>query len=440
LSTIEFSFGQIEAVCADLNRIASDKRVAFMGRMKQLQKQGLTHKGKRPGRGKAGSYSFGDLMRFVIAVELIQAGIMPQMAARLVNGSWDLLRTNIYVCSFAPEDTIGFAKKPTEYLWMLDVEALRSLTRRGEHESDYMERIQAVPLEEAAKALTEGLSTDPEVFGESWRTLVLNGHNLTQRVMKNIAFNFGWATRQELRDDIEAEIDAHNAELRRFSEELDNLPPMSPEKRADFERRMRDIMDADYSTNPPTPRHVLVERARDIIKFLPDDLRGLLAGPPQTSFKLDDETKALVKLLIDFGLIEIELVEGPDGYNLQAIVQTPLGMAVIEELGGEWGEALKKGRTEKPHDPLDDDADAIIAELSEEQRQAIRSRDDNWVKEPLRSEFQRLNLIEVEEGDLPDTKVFSWTELGRAVSFALRFGRHRRRSEKALANGDDQTA
>jgi hypothetical protein len=302
LSTVEFSFGQIEAVCADLNRIASDKRVAFMGRMKQLQKQGLTDKGKRPGRGKAGAYSFGDMMKFVIAMEFIQAGLMPQVAAKLVTGSWDLLRFNIYSCSFAPEDTVGFSKPPTQYLWMVDVEALRPLTARGEHPADHWDRIRTVPLEEAAKVLTEGVSADPEIFGESWRTLVLNGNNLTQRVMKNIAFHFQWASRQELRDDIEAEIHAHSDEVRKFAEELADLPPMEPEQKAEFERRMTEMFDTDYSTNPPTPRQVLVERAKDIIKFLPDDLKALLSGPPKTSFMMDEETKHLVKLLIDFGL------------------------------------------------------------------------------------------------------------------------------------------
>ena len=76
----EFSFGQIDAVCADYNRIASDKRVAFMGRLKQLQKHDIIEKDRRPGKGKAGTYNFSDLMRFVIAVELMQSGLMPKMA------------------------------------------------------------------------------------------------------------------------------------------------------------------------------------------------------------------------------------------------------------------------------------------------------------------------------------------------------------------------
>lgn len=344
VSTVQFSFGQVEAVCADLNRIASDKRVAFVGRLKQLQKQGLTDKGSRPGRGKAGSYSFADLMRFVIGVELIQAGMMPQRAARTVNGSWSLLRTSIFLCSFAVEDTIGHSEGPVRHLWMLDVEALQPLTHRGVGEWDDQERINAVPIEEAAKELERGFSSDPDNAGEAWRTLVLNGHNLTQRVMKIIAFHFGWFTRKELRDDIRAEVEAHNEELRKFGETLAQMGDLPPEQREEASRRLREVFNADYSTNPPTPRKVYVERAREMMKFLSPDLSALLSGPAPTEFTFSEETKALLKQLIDLGIIDIELMEDGEGYKVQSICLTPFGEVLVEEIGGEWGKKVIEDR------------------------------------------------------------------------------------------------
>jgi hypothetical protein len=343
-STVQFSFGQIEAVCADLNNIASDKRVAFMGRMKQLQKWGLTKTESRPGRGKAGTYGFADLMRFVIGIELIQAGMMPQRAARTVSGSWNLLRTSIYLCSFAPEDTIGHSAPPVRHLWMLDIQALQPLTHRGVGEYDDMERINAVPIEEAAKELERGVSRDPETFGEAWRTLVLNGHNLTQRVMKNIAFHFGWFTRQELRDDLQAEIDAHNEELRRFSETLKEMDELPQEKREEAARKLREMFNADYSTNPPTPRSVYVERAKDMMRFLTPDIRAFLSGPEPDRFRIDEGTKPMLKQLIDLGVIEITLAENEEGYDLQSINLTPFGEVLVEEFGGEWGEKIAQRR------------------------------------------------------------------------------------------------
>ena len=66
-------------------------------------------------------------------------------------------------------------------------------------------------------------------------------------------------------------------------------------------------------------------------------------------------------------------------------------------------------------------------------------RNEAWLKDPFKTDFEKLSLIEIGEGPLPDTQKLSWTALGRAVSFALKFGRHRRAIEK-VDNGDDQEA
>jgi hypothetical protein len=426
---LEFSFGQIEAVTADLNRIASDKRVAFMGRMKQLQKQGLTDKEKRPGRGKAGTYSFGDLMKFVIAVELIQSGIMPQMAAKLVTGSWGVLRSNIYVCSFAPADTIGFTSKPTEYLWMLEVEALRPLTSEGEGEWDHMERIWAVPIQEAADALAKGVSTHPVSVGEGWRTVVLNGYNLTQRVMKVIAFHFGYATRLEMRKDIQDEIEADDERLRGLSKIFDEGLNLSPEERKALSKRLRETFETDFSTNPPTPRHVYVERAQDLIRILPDEIKEFLEKTSPGKFQITEEIKPILTQLIDLGVIGIEGVEDDEGdepFKLQGIVVTPFGEVLLNQLGGEWAAFIAKRDRDKTPDPLDVEAEKIIAEqLSDEQRDVIRSREDEWTKEPFFSAFEKLGLAGSADGDVPNTKRYHFTKLGRAVLMALKYGKWR---------------
>lgn len=452
MSTVDFSFGQIEAICADLNRIASDKRVAFMGRIKQLQKWFTQdEKARRPGRGKAGTYRFSDVMRFVIAVELIQSGIMPQMAAKLVMGSWPLLRTNIYVCSFAPEDTIGFGSKPTEYLWLLDVEALRSLTSAGEGEWDHMERIWTVPIEEAADALAKGVSSHPANIGKGWRTLVLNGYNLTQRVMKLIAFHFGYASRLDLRRDIEDEIEAEDARIRGMGKILDEGGvKLTPEQRDAAMQSFQKLLSTDFSTNPPTPRHVYVERAQDMIRFLPKDVKEFLRKVAPGEFEINEQTKLILTQLIDLGIIGIEGVDNDEGVELQSIVVTNYGEVLLDQLGGVWSEKINQRERERAHtDPLRQEAELIIARLSEEQREAIRDRDDGWVKEPLFSEFERLGLALSTDGDIPDTTAYFLTDLGRAVLMSLRFGKwrtdgrepwERLRDEEDADNGHDQEA
>lgn len=192
-----FSFVQIEAVCADLHRVRSDRRAAFVGALQQLQKQGLLDAKRRPGRGKAGTYSFADLMRFVVALELMQAGMMPQLAARLVNDSWLKLQASIYFHSLPPEDD-----EASGYLWMID-QPLRDLAKScGEPQS-----IGLLALTDLADLWT---GTSPD---EPSRMLILNGAIITRSAMRAIT-QLGYATLEELRDDLKAELDARDADIR----------------------------------------------------------------------------------------------------------------------------------------------------------------------------------------------------------------------------------
>ena len=203
------SFGQIEAVCARLNRIASDKRVAFMGRLKQLQKHDIIERKRRPGKGKPGTYSFTDLMRFVIAVELMQCGLMPKMAADLVTGSWELLRYSIYSATHTREEMDEWMEMPhgpetADWFWMLTPEAMREISEDGLGKWDHMEAINAVPFEEVA----EQLRADREIgaYGESWRTIALHGTMITQAVIGIVEDEFRYTNRQQMREDLMEEV------------------------------------------------------------------------------------------------------------------------------------------------------------------------------------------------------------------------------------------
>lgn len=442
----QFTFGQVEAVCASLNRIADDKRVAFVSRMKQLQKQGLTEQESRPGRGKAGTYSFGSLMRFVIALELIQAGLMPQMAARLVVGSWGILRANIFVCSFAPEETIGFRKKPTEYLWMLHVEALRGLTREGEGEHDHHDRIMAVPIERAAEQLAKGVDEHPLFFGEGWRTLVLNGYNLTQQVMNLVAFHFGYATRAELRDDIEGEMISESDRYREVSESFKNMPQLTPEQAEKMRRDFAAFDEMDFRSNPPTPRHVLVERAKELLTLMPNRLKEALAsrftvqptGAVHFAMETEEDRETLMSL-VQFDVMTISDVETSEGV-VRGWEFTPFGKVLCKELGGplaDWfaGARERELMALRPHE---EEADAIIEKLTPEQREAIRLNENIFV-EPFHTEMKALGVIEDVEADPPFQRGAKWTDVGREVLMAIRFNRFRNAFERHV-DSDSQEA
>lgn len=235
---VELSFGQIEAVCAALNRIASDKRVAFAGRLKQLQKHNIIDPERRPGRGKPGTYSLMDLMRFVIAVELMQAGLMPQMAARFVNGSWSALQYTIFSATYTDEELEEWQEMPfgptiVDWYWMLTPEALREMTEEGFGKYDHMEAIMPVPVDEVA----ERLKSDREigVFGEGSRMIVLHGTKIAKATIFLLEHQFRYATAEDMRAEIQADFD----HLRQI---LEDSPVDGVEESA--QKRFDDIVEA----------------------------------------------------------------------------------------------------------------------------------------------------------------------------------------------------
>jgi hypothetical protein len=214
---LELSFGQVEAVCAALNRIASDKRVAFAGRLKQLQKHGIMEERRRPGRGKAGTYDFGDLMRFVVAVELVQAGLMPQMAARLVACNWSSIQHVAFAATYTGEEMeewqeMPFGPNTDDWYWMLTPEALRDMTEERLSKFDHYEGMMSVPVDELSQRLQE--DREIGVLGEGWRMIVLHGTKISKAVVFLVEEQFRYASREQMRAEIQAEFDDFSQILR----------------------------------------------------------------------------------------------------------------------------------------------------------------------------------------------------------------------------------
>lgn len=397
----------------------------------------------RPGRGRKGTYSFGDLMKFVISLELIQGGMMPKAAADIVNGSWSLLRVQIYLNSWAPEELKHFTRPPERYLWMVRPEALRSLSRNGEGKWDHMERVITVPIAEAAQELSRGVDGDSELYGQGYRTLVLNGYDLTQRVMKVIAFYMGYASRDALRADLEEEVDAFNADLKRFGDQLKDLPPPTPEQAERAKLALARMDETDWSTTPPTPRHVLLKRADELIPLLSQPVKDFLSKPGNDGFTIDNESEreAVIELLRLKVLSMAEIkYEGDLPPTLDDLAQsdsnevrvgmsvTAFGRVLIKRLGGPWAEQLHEEDKNGKPDPLAEAADEVIAKLSEEARTKIPANDHAALfQEPLRSELQSNGLVVFTDAPFPheDAEAMQFTGLGRAVLYALRDGPHR---------------
>lgn len=359
----EFSFGQIEAVCARLNRIASDKRVAFMGRLKQLQKHNIIEKGRRPGKGKAGSYSFSDLMRFVVAVELMQCGLMPKMAADLVNGSWSLLRYSVYSATHTREEMDEWMEMPhgpetADWFWMLTPEAMREISQEGLGEWDHMEAIHAVPFEEVA----EQLRADREIgaYGESWRTIALHGTMITQAVIAIVEDEFRYATRSEMREDLMERV----RELDRILEEeplggveesivnrFENIRKQTVRAMADKARHARYHATPDALGRQARKQIERLQRQEPhvLAYILHEDLNGQEIGD------LKAMNRAMMSGLVvpDIKSGELELKLSPLGRSVQLIAKNVQKIELARSTIDEWRAQCRALVDEAVHRKID---------------------------------------------------------------------------------------
>ena len=81
--SLSLRFSEVEALFAGVHLVASDKRIAFQGRLKALLRIGLLPD-VMLGRGRAATYSAPDVFILGVALELLQLGLSPERAVRVV--------------------------------------------------------------------------------------------------------------------------------------------------------------------------------------------------------------------------------------------------------------------------------------------------------------------------------------------------------------------
>lgn len=248
---VDFSFGQVEAVCAAMQDIASDKRPAFTSRLKHLmlamaKARATEVRDKGPGRGRAAKFSFSQLMKMLIGVELIQAGTPPALAAKLVEGNWLQLRVGVYFGLYNEIEKRAAGDPREETYWVLMPEALRDLTNSGESAWDHYEAFESIyRTDDLATHLASHSSTG--MRGHYRRQVVLNGTVITRAAAFIISFEMNIATIEQLREDLYREIKDDEARLERSLEELDLKPELQAVRESklnhpyfrDFDERMK---------------------------------------------------------------------------------------------------------------------------------------------------------------------------------------------------------
>lgn len=80
---MELTFGQVAHALAETYDIADNKRSAFVARLQHFQKRKFPP-GTNTGRGRAATYSVGQLFLLGVALELGQLGLTPERAIKVI--------------------------------------------------------------------------------------------------------------------------------------------------------------------------------------------------------------------------------------------------------------------------------------------------------------------------------------------------------------------
>lgn len=195
-----FTFGQIEEILATIHNIAEDRRVAFQGRLKHLQRWNFPT-GSKPGKGRSLSYTVDHLFMMVMALELIQAGMTPKVIVDRINSLWLPLLVTIDANSRTRKELEESQEDLEWCYWIVKIEALNDLVDHREVGALPTEYLRAVPFELFESFMVNGASL-------GWRTLVINGPALTQEVFRIATVEKDWASAEDLRADLK-ECSAH---------------------------------------------------------------------------------------------------------------------------------------------------------------------------------------------------------------------------------------
>jgi len=278
---VDFSFGQVEAVCAAMQDISSDKRTAFTSRLKHLIKTGIFNDERldRPGRGFTAKFTFSQLMKMAIGVELLQAGTPPSLASKLIQGNWLQLRVGVYFALYNEIEKRASGEPREETYWILAPEALRELSKAGESEWDHYEAFESVYRTEDLAAHLAGHASSG-FRGHYRRQLILNGTAITRAAAFLIAFELNIASIQDLRDSIYGDIKEDQERLERAMKDLPELREVAKDVRdkraagylSDFEQRMKARAAVVMDKLSPSQMAIMAADEGSQVELMPEDL------------------------------------------------------------------------------------------------------------------------------------------------------------------------
>lgn len=210
---LEFDFGEVEGLLARLNRIADNKRVAFRARLKHFQRLGLPH-GANTGTGKRARYTLPMTLQLCVAFQLAQTGMAPKRVVATVQGNWMATFFNCFAALLTGEEAKGF--KPAlvnKVALVVSPEALRELSDSGEHEYDYYETVDFLPVADLAAKMAADTPGPIPTVGEVYRHIVIQLWPLMQAVEWHLIDMRPVLNHAALRDDMRGHVEAAEREI-----------------------------------------------------------------------------------------------------------------------------------------------------------------------------------------------------------------------------------
>jgi hypothetical protein len=102
---LDWTWRQLEATFAQVHDVALECRPAFNAKLRHLQRCGVLGK-QNPGRGTAAVYGVTQVISMGFALELLQLGLTPELAAQVVERHWsELLEKSLLAAEDAQEPT-----------------------------------------------------------------------------------------------------------------------------------------------------------------------------------------------------------------------------------------------------------------------------------------------------------------------------------------------
>jgi hypothetical protein len=158
---MDLTFNQVEAVFSQRFGIPADKAVAFRGRLQHFQRLKFPA-GVNTGRGTKATYGWVQVIQLMVALDLIDLGLTPDLATKSVRQNSDRLMEAVHkvVSSFESTEALAKALKKARCpfgITQFAVASVFALTLpRGDDQG-------AVIMTQAGKEFTEQLNKDPAV-------------------------------------------------------------------------------------------------------------------------------------------------------------------------------------------------------------------------------------------------------------------------------------